>query len=140
MIPPSKILLKWLRDNGHAASSSSSQWFGTYRSMNDTPDDTIAVADSPPLLDGRLMRTGEQVEFHGIQIKARSADYDAVYTKLKSIRTALNGLVNDTVTVDGNQYRIHAFTVTVDVTYLGQEEKKKREMFVLNGLVSITPV
>lgn len=55
-----------------------------------SPDDALVIYDTAGVNDGRIMRTGEQIEHPGIQVVVRSRDYSVAFSKAKDIANAFD--------------------------------------------------
>lgn len=113
-------------------------WPVSFASMPADGDRFVTVYDTTPVPDGRLMRTGEAITHPGIQVRVRAPDYQSGYEKASEIRKALTEqLLNSPAMTGLVTAWLVAFKLTADVTPLGQEEKNRRRMFVLNGTLTI---
>ncbi len=103
----------------------------------DVPTDCVAIYDTPGLKDGRLM-IGPVIEHYGLQIKARSGEYDDGWTKLEAISVELDSVRNQLVMVNAIEYQIYNIKRAGIVIPLGAElGSKGRQLFTANFLVTL---
>lgn len=96
-----------------------------------------ALYDTTPVKDGRLM-SGPVMEHQGLQLKIRCNNYETGYTKINSITSALDAVVDGEVTVSPYDYQIYNIS-RGSVTSLGLEPDttKRRYLFTVNFLITI---
>lgn len=109
-------------------------------SADGTPNNAVGVMNTSPIEGPRDMHSGEKFFHEGIQIMVRSSTQEAGYLKCKAIQLWLSEhLKNTDVTMGATAVvRLHAFTITTGVTYVGEEEKLLRHFHSLNGIVAMT--
>jgi hypothetical protein len=108
---------------------------------NGIPDDIVAIIGASDNKDGRIMKTGESIIHEGIQLMVRAVNYNTGWAKAKSLRTAMDGIKRDTVTISGSDYRIDSVTIASGPVAIGQEDStKRRELFSLNVLVTLKEI
>jgi len=102
------------------------------------PDPLIIVYDTSGITQGRIQRTGETVEHHGIQFQIRGVDYPTTWTKADELRQVIDEQVKySKLTVDDSKYTIHAITRQSGPIALGKEQGTHRFLFTLNAIVSL---
>src|SRR5678816_1809962 len=70
--------------------------------LPDLPDNAICVYDTAGRLDGRIMRTGEQIEHAGIQTRVRGLNYLAVQAKALAIADMFDVQFNSEVEMESD--------------------------------------
>ena len=106
----------------------------------DMPDNAITIYDTAGRIHGRFQATGEVQEHNGVQIRVRSADYDAGNRKIQAIADYLDEtLYQATVTVldssgtNAQAFSLHSASRVGSVNYLGiDEENQSRYLFTVN--------
>lgn len=147
-LPAGKLVQYWLAATGHGYRPTQTGIPATaYRIyspfMPDDMDRAIAVANTSPVLDGSLARTGEVIEHYGIQVKIRekAEGHDAGHVKGLAIQKALTEtLKRATVVVDGKTFILQKFTLTAGLTFVGMEENNRRPWWVINGTITTAEV
>jgi len=100
-------------------------------------DQAIAVYDTEPRQDGRLM-AGEKIEHPGMQFRVRADDYQTGFQKLSAIAAILDSVKNQAVLGDSlNAYTVNAITRIGGVIPIGTDDQG-REGFTLNVTSTIT--
>ena len=98
----------------------------------------LTVFDTDPVQEGRLMKTGERIEKSTVQVRVRAKDYLTGWAKGKAVQVLFDGLYRRAVTVPstGETANILAVHVTMPVVRIGQDEDRRRQIFVLSAIVS----
>ena len=142
-IPPAQVFQKWLISKALGSDSDAETllpWPVYVGFLPESPDDLIVVSDTTGAKDGRLM-VGETIFHPGIQIRIRSLDYVAGYTKAQDIFKALDKIKNLNVVVNQSTVRIAAFTKSSDILNLGTDpETRRRQGFTINGTTTLQHV
>ena len=101
---------------------------------NDSPDNAITIYNTTGKVQGRLQGTGAYVEKPGIQIRVRGATHLLGYARGKSIESTLDtGVYQDTVTIGGSVYEVHAVSRSGNLIFAGRDSSSsKRFIFTLN--------
>ena len=138
---PARVIGQFLSDSGVAVIGAS-DWGLFVSWMPDSPDNVVVVNDTAGVIQGRIQFTGEHHEFHGIQVRVRSKDYENGYSKMRDIVRVLEQQVRNTIVwVDGLQYILVSFTRTSGILFTGVEAgTTRRRHFSVNGLVAIRSV
>jgi hypothetical protein len=104
-------------------------------------DNAVCAYDTSPLLDGRYMRTGENVEHPGVQFKVRAVDYRTGWNKAQEIAAYLDTVLRSAFAIEDFQYVVQSIS-TGGVLPLGQEEgtTKRRYLFTLNCNATLSSV
>lgn len=141
---PARLVAQYLVDNNLVdwppgnTTLPASTWYGFYASMPELGDSAVCVYDTTPTPDGRYHRgAGDTVEHPGIQIRVRHKLYDPGWAKAFEIQQYLDLIKNTTVTVDSVPHLLEACTQTAGLTFIGQEEKNKRQLFTLNRILTL---
>jgi len=105
---------------------------------SDVEDDCGAIYDAPGIVNARLMREGEVVEHHGVQIKIRSTDYETGYRKIRELALDLDAVKNQSITLGDNVYTVNNLARVGTIDYLGiEKESKRRYLFTVNFIACI---
>jgi hypothetical protein len=117
---------------------------GYVTSLPDEPDNAICVQDTVGRLDGRIHKTGETIVHPGIQVRVRSESFVLGWAKANEIKTALEQIKNDSVSVvdpisgTTHTYTIHSATLTSPILPIGEGKEGRRENFTINVVLTIT--
>lgn len=138
---PSDIMAEYLMRLGVLSRPvQQAPWPCSISSMPQEPNEAACLYDTVPLLDGRLMKTGEVVEHPGIQLKVRDSTAKTGYAKAAELRDVFDSTINYAFTFEGNDYTIQNISRSSGVLSLGQEQgQKKRFLFTVNAFVTILP-
>lgn len=119
-----------------------SAWPVYCSSEPDRPDNSITVYDTDGTDNGRTMVDGKLQRLFGFQVRVRSDSHGTGWTKADAIQTALaESVYQETVTVNGRSYLVHAVSRIGDVLPLGKESPtSKRSLFTLNAGVTVRPL
>jgi hypothetical protein len=110
----------------------------SYGSMADEDDRAISVLDlTAKQQDARSHRTGGRTEFPGIQVRVRGLTDREVNTKFDPIVKNLDALFRQPVNLEGTNYCIQNCSRQYDPTFLMQEEKKNRRVWVIAANLTI---
>ena len=136
---PSNIVQQMLVDlGGGTAPADNGSWPVYWSHEPDTPDDAITVYDTEGVNQGRIQIDGEVQMQHGIQIRIRGETVTSGGTKANALQELLDKSVRRTsVTVSGTDYIVHSFNRVGDARHIGQEPETRRQIYTLNGLVSL---
>lgn len=130
--------MKYLQNRGLIGLHTDASWPGFYGSMPAEPTNAVAIYDTTPVVHGRVMKTGELVQAHGVQIKVRGADYLTGYQKIAAIKTLL---LEDTklksIAFASKTFWLLAFKQSLDIVKLYKEEAAIAEVFTYNGTLSL---
>jgi hypothetical protein len=142
---PAYILAQYLIGEGDLTGpSESGSWLtyvGTLPDGDDVQDGAVAVIDTAPVKDGRIMG-GEPLFHYGVQILLRSFDYNTGYSKAISLAAVLAAVDDVEVEVESDStYALANVTQFSGVIPLGQEPgTKRRWLFSTNFLATIQEV
>jgi len=108
----------------------------------DLPDNVITTFDTAGIHDGRHMPGGEVQEHNGVQIRVRSANHAAGYTKAQTIAATLDTSVKLTaVTANSVDYQVISISRRGSVIALSKNvPTSNRDVLTLNILPVIIPV
>lgn len=103
------------------------------------PDNAVAIYDTPGLTDGRIMKTGENIIHHGVQVKFRAKTYILGWRKANDVAQEFEKVLRRTVTVETSTYKVQAISQVGTILSLGVDEgTKRRDLFTLNVIVSLS--
>jgi len=142
---PASILATWIVGvELMSAPSAGDDWplFISYLPDGINVDDNIgAIYNTTPVKDARNMNTGRVIQHYGIEIMIRALSEESGWDKCNNISGNLDTLFNQAITKDDNTYTIHSISRVGGINSLGYEENtKRRRMFSMNFIVSITTV
>lgn len=140
MHSPAEILRKLLLDRGLGTDGASrSAWPVFTRNEPPAPDDCITLYDTQGTSDGRAHVDGTQFQHYGFQLRVRSGQDRDGWQKSSLVRDLFNRQVHNAVVVmaDDTRYVVYAVTRVGQVVPIGKEESSKRNLFTLNGTVSV---
>lgn len=125
---PARILRQHLIDQELIGDNNSIVWpsfiahLPTYEEVG---DDAVLLTDIEGRMLGRILRTGEQAERPGIQIRFRSFDADKCWVKAKAVQKHLDAVLNQSVTVDGTDYTLYSVHRTSSLLPMGYEKETR---------------
>ena len=140
---PAKIIKEYLIDEGIVVDPEGSVdgwkiYLSNLPDGENTDYDAVACMDTSPVKDGRIMKTGETIFHHGIQLLVRTSEYNDGYAKASEILEALQVVDDVEITVGTDDFKINNVSPATGIVALGQEKGTKwREMFSLNFLVTL---
>ncbi len=107
-----------------------------------TPDKVITVYDTTGVGQGRIMFSGEIIGPQGIQVRIRAPDHVTGWLKADAVQTSMaEEVYQESVTIDGTEYLVHALVRIGDVMVLGNESPtSKRKLFTINAQVQVKDV
>lgn len=113
------------------------EWPGFVRQRPDSPDRLVTFFDVDSVIEGKLLATGVSIRRHYVQIGTRggSDDYNLACLQLERLCEWLDTTRDATVQFDDETYVVQNFNVTTPVQYIGDEEKSRRPLFTLTGLL-----
>jgi hypothetical protein len=141
---PSDILVSYLVDQDlvtrpAGSGGTNAAWPMTIGNMPLDGDQWMTSMDTDPFLELKLMDTGETVTKPTCQILCRDRNYNTAFYQLREVTYNLSALKNVSVTTSiGEIVLFNACTITMQPTFLRQEEKNRRQIFVANVRLSIT--
>lgn len=110
----------------------------------DVPDNCITIYTTTSKEEGRLQQSGEPISTKGIQTRVRSSNYLQGWRKISAIDELYNKTIyNNSVTIDGSVYLVHAIVNTSDPIPLQQGldvPTSQRRIFVANAFVRLRQV
>ena len=108
--------------------------------LPDSPDEAAVIKDSPGILDGRLMDSGEVIQHFGLQIRLRSNDSEEGWKKIEALALELDGTAANTLVIKNETtYSIQNLSRSTPIIPLDREvDKKRRVQYLVNYLLSIT--
>lgn len=137
---PATILQKLLVDEAAAAMPPATPWpcyIGRLPDGSEVEAEILAVFDTEPRQDGRIMATGERIEHPGFQVRVRANAYNTGHLKLSQVAAILDAVKNQAVSGDSATYTVNAITRVGGVIPIGTDENG-REGFTLNATATIT--
>jgi hypothetical protein len=106
-----------------------------------TPDNALCIYDTAGRLGGRIMSSGEQIEYPGIQIRVRGSDYGISYTKANAIALALDSQIRNSIAISGEDpYILHNASRAGSIISLGMDpdDSRRRYHFTINALLTVS--
>lgn len=104
-------------------------------------DAWVAVRDLVPLTEGKYQRTGETVTKPKVQILVRHKDYAAADLQARKIAFALSPVLRQVVvTLTAEQVLFEACKIEQPPAFLYEEEKNRRQVFVLVAQLTVSEV
>ena len=129
---PAQVIVAYLIENGYFATPTNNATWPLYTGHMPEENKNLACAyDTQGFLDGTILRTGEVIEHYGFQIIIRSKDYDTGWIKGNEIALHLDGIKDQSVSIDSDDYVIENVMRTSAVIFIGADEKRRFE-FSLN--------
>lgn len=102
-------------------------------------DNAGVVYNTTPVKDGRSMTDGSRMQHYGIQITIRSLTEEEGWDKCNVLAGQMDVIYNAETIFGGTTYRVHNVTNMGGINSLGEEEgTKRRKMFTMNFLISLT--
>lgn len=99
--------------------------------------DCGAIYDTSGVNEPRAM-TGEVSRHPGIQLRIRSRDYETGYAKIEDIASALDEVINNTITIGTSEFEIQNVSRTSPIVSLGVEPgTRRRRSFTVNYLLTM---
>ncbi len=140
MSSPASVLRKLLIDASLVPNSTTEEWSPFVSQLPEDPDAAIAIYDTASVLQGRIMRTGEQIEKYGLQIRFRSSVYNMAFSKAESIRDYVDAVMPVVVVAiaPDEQWSIQNISRTSGILALGIEVEgdRKRHNLTINVLLT----
>ena len=139
---PSRILQQLLIDLGVATAPADGGSWPVYHGQEpDTPDNCVSVFVTAGIKQGRTHIDGEVYEIPGYMIRVRAQNEDEGWTEANAICAGDDGLdknsTRSTVTVGSTDYLVCAVHRTSGPIHLGKESGTKRDLFTINGTMSL---
>ncbi len=133
------VVRELLTNLGIGAEGPSGPWPVFVGFLPDRPDNAVCIYDTAGKLDGRIMRSGEQVEHPGIQVRVRGLEYVETREKTEEIARALDAQVRTAITVAPSQnHIIHNISRSGGIIPIGMEETdRRRYSFTINAMTTI---
>lgn len=108
----------------------------------DRPDDSITVMDTAGRTGATTHQGVEVSEYHGIQVRVRSADGDEGFAKARAIAVAFDSVNHVKVTAGpsatARRYIVKSIVRTSDVIKAGPDVPQgKRQVFTVNFVASL---
>lgn len=137
--PAARIVMEYLVDQGLVTTNVAGPWKVYAHREADKPDRCVTVYETTPRILGRGAEAHSPVlERPGVQVRVRGPDYEEARAKGLDIQDALAELRNTTVSVPADAvYTVGCFTRTASLQYIGRQEKSTRELFTVNGLLTV---
>lgn len=112
-------------------------WAAHVSYMPDEDDRCIAVYDTEPVKEGRIISSGEGIRRWGVQIVTRAGknEYGLGWSRMLAIVTALEAVSAKSVVFDDGTYVIREIDVESGPMFFGREPEKERPKFSTNVLV-----
>lgn len=137
---PADILLARIEALPVAIVGTAVGWPVTVNRMPEDGDKRVAVNDTTPMPDGRLM-AGTVIEHPGIQIRVRGTVDRDVYKMATKLALALDEIKRNEVTMpDTRVFRIDNASRKGGIMRLGPEPGTNRYSYSVNATLTITEV
>jgi hypothetical protein len=107
----------------------------------DVPDEAVSIYDTAGKLDGRMMRTGEQIEHYGVQIQVRGKVYSETFDRARSIALLLDQVKKESIAVESSEvYVLHNVSRSGAIIPVGIEtvNDRRRHLFTINMTITIS--
>jgi hypothetical protein len=133
------IVRQFLIDGGLGQSNLASDWAVFVGQMPDQPDKAICVYSGLGRIDGRIMRTGEQVEHPGVQVIVRGTDYPSAEHKSREVALGFDGQRGSVVQMASDRfYTLLNISREGAVHPLGiMEDDRRRYHFSINAVLTL---
>jgi hypothetical protein len=115
----------------------SAAWPVHVESEPDVPDNCITVQETAGTLDGKDMAIGQLDEHLGAQIRVRSVDHAAGFTKARAVAVGLDEITRYGVNVENSIYFIQNVSRKSGPLSIGNEPTSKRKLFTINVTISL---
>lgn len=140
---PADIILELLQENDQLELFDGTPWPGFVAHLPNSPDACVAVFDTLPLTQARVLGTGVTIRRWGFMLRLRTGrrDYTEGWTKITGLDDYLVTVHNRTVTFSDVAYKVTAITNEGGPTFNGQEdEQSRRNIFTDNFLFSLRTI
>lgn len=140
---PADVIRQMLVDLGFANDGPGAGWHAYTGFFPNDPVSAFCVYDLQGRKDGRLMKTGEQINHPGIQIMFRGKDYLTTRDHTDAVALALDAQRKTTVAVESTGvYIVHNVSRTGDIMSLGMEAEgdSRRFLFTINAVLTIEEI
>lgn len=137
---PADVIAQFLIDENLASSDIAAEWYVYVSFLPQEPNDALCIYDTSGKMDGRIMRTGEQIVHPGIQVMVRHANYVTAWNKADALARAFDAVRKTSVALDSeNNYILHNVSRTGDIMHVGAELEgdRRRHLFTVNAIVTI---
>lgn len=101
------------------------------------PDNIVSFYNTQGTNDGRMMRTGEQIDHPGVSIRVRAEDDPTGYNQAKAIQEAVDAIYKRSVTMEDGIYTLQNASRSGQIIGLGQERDRTRQLFTINVLLTL---
>lgn len=137
---PAQVIRQLLIDLAVGTDITDAAAWPIYGSLHpDTPDNSIAVTDTPGRVNGRSQIDGEVTEHHGVQVRIRGITHEVGYVRANLIKNAIDKeSTRAQVVIGTSTYTVHAITRVGDVIAMGPESpSSRRRLFSINAVVAL---
>lgn len=137
---PADVIAQFLIDENLASSDIAAEWHVYVSFLPQEPNGALCIYDTSGKMDGRIMRTGEQIVHPGIQVMVRHANYVTAWNKADALARAFDAVRKTSVALDSeNNYILHNVSRTGDIMHVGAELEgdRRRHLFTVNAIVTI---
>ena len=136
-----EVVYEYLKAQGMLQETNNlNPWWGTVGKKSAQPANHVVVYGPPGVSDGRI-RTGEFIVHPGIQILVRGSTFPVARRRMRQILGKLQEVKMTPITVGTGASAVNvifvSFHLTGDVGHIGQETDGVRELFTMNGTVTI---
>jgi ribosome biogenesis GTPase A len=108
-------------------------------SMPDTPDQAVAIYDTPGIIWGRRQRDAKDLVHSGILIKIRTLDYSG-YDLANNLANSLVTIKQTNTIIGETTYYVASVYRTSNVVSLGEQVGKKRQQWTVQARVAFQDI
>lgn len=133
-----EILKQLLVDESAAGAAMTDDWPCYQGVLPDKPDNAIAIYETAPIKEGRLMN-GEVLDRPGFQIVIRGRTTVEAYDRMDLVVSKVDAVLNTVVDVkETRTYTLHNLVRSGLPLHLPETVGKRRTFFTLNGTAALT--
>ncbi len=140
---PAQIVARLLIDLGlGTAPAASGSWPVYYSNEPSGPDNCVTVYDTVGRIEAMSQTDGEVQEYHGFQVRVRSATQALGYARARAIAVALDqGVDKKLVAISTSAYLVYSVIRTGDLSGLGTESPtSQRRLFTINAVAALRQI
>lgn len=138
---PAHVIRQLLVDLGEGyMPPTGSGWPAYVNSLPLEGDKAIVVYNMNGRFEGRYMSDGHTVEHPQVQISVRGNDDTEALEKLGQIMETIDGVVRQTVTIDGYGYLVQGIHRRTGILAFGEEPERQRNVAAFNALTTIEEI
>lgn len=137
---PARVFQQYLIDEGLGLAPGTGvvNWPVYRDNLPTAPDKLILVKETTPILDGRLMKSGVQIQHFGIQLTFRALTDSEAKLKGYTVQEYITEILyRETIVIASATYLLQSFTLTSGLGFAGEEEQNKRRLYTTNGTITL---